>query len=175
MAAVLRAQIANPLPPRSARETLSCTASRSRSLVWASRSRTTLVRTPMGLARTRPFDRVVQQDVAIAHGWRWPDFRNARGRRCAGRIGTREMSYRREDNPSVSNNRPEGPAPETLEREKAWRRGASPAEERKVPEFLCSSLVECVREYAIFPLDTDGIIQLWGESARLMKWWTKEQ
>ena len=30
-------------------------------------------------------------------------------------------------------------------------------------------------EYAIFTLDPDGIDQLWGESARLMKWWTKEQ
>ena len=85
------------------------------------------------------------------------------------------MSDRREHNPSTTDKRSTGPAPETLEREKAWRRGESPAEERKVPEFLCSSLVEYVREYAIFTLDPDGIIQLWGESARLMKWWTKEQ
>ena len=86
------------------------------------------------------------------------------------------MSDRRDDKSSTIKNRPSGPAPETLEREKAWRRGESPAEERKVPEFLCSSLAEYVR--CLTPssfVDPDGIIQLWGESARLMKWWTKEQ
>ncbi|MDQ3488512.1 MAG: PAS domain-containing sensor histidine kinase, partial [Acidobacteriota bacterium] len=29
--------------------------------------------------------------------------------------------------------------------------------------------------YALFLMDRDGVIQCWGESARLMKWWTKEQ
>jgi len=32
-----------------------------------------------------------------------------------------------------------------------------------------------VRDYAIFLMDGDGIIRCWGESARLMKWWTRQQ
>jgi PAS domain S-box-containing protein len=32
-----------------------------------------------------------------------------------------------------------------------------------------------VRDYAIFLMDADGIIRCWGESARLMKWWTRPQ
>ena len=32
-----------------------------------------------------------------------------------------------------------------------------------------------VRDYAIFLMDTDGIIHCWGEGARLMKWWTRQQ
>jgi PAS domain S-box-containing protein len=85
------------------------------------------------------------------------------------------MADRRDDNPSATTNPRDRKAAETLEREKAWRRGESPAEEHRVPDFLCSSLVDYVREYAVFIIDPDGIIQLWGESARLMKWWTKEQ
>ena len=36
-------------------------------------------------------------------------------------------------------------------------------------------LAENVRDYAVFLMDPDGIIRYWGEGARLMKWWTKEQ
>ena len=85
------------------------------------------------------------------------------------------MADRREDNPTTTTHPPARKAAETLERERAWRRGESPAEERRVPDFLCSSLVDYVREYAVFIIDPNGVIQLWGESARLMKWWTKEQ
>ena len=69
------------------------------------------------------------------------------------------------------------PAPETVERQRAWQRGESGAPAHVPPEaeVLCSSLVNQVREYAMFTLGTDGIIQLWGESARLMKWWTRAQ
>ena len=84
------------------------------------------------------------------------------------------MADRREDNPSTTTNPPARKAAETLERGEA-RRGKSPAEEHRIPDFLCSSLVDYVREYAVFIINPDGVIQLWGESARLMKWWTKEQ
>ena len=36
-------------------------------------------------------------------------------------------------------------------------------------------LAENVRDYAIFLMDASGTIIFWGEGARLMKWWTKEQ
>jgi PAS domain S-box-containing protein len=36
-------------------------------------------------------------------------------------------------------------------------------------------LADNVRDYAVFLMDADGIIRFWGEGARLMKWWTKEQ
>jgi PAS domain S-box-containing protein len=36
-------------------------------------------------------------------------------------------------------------------------------------------LAENVREYAVFLLDPAGVITFWGESARLMKWWTREE
>ena len=42
-------------------------------------------------------------------------------------------------------------------------------------ELLYTLVAENVRDYAIFLLDPAGIIQCWGEGARLMKWWTKEQ
>ena len=38
-----------------------------------------------------------------------------------------------------------------------------------------AALAENVRDFAIFLLDPAGIITFWGESARLIKWWTKEQ
>jgi PAS domain S-box-containing protein len=40
---------------------------------------------------------------------------------------------------------------------------------------LFTILADHVRDYAIFLMDTDGIIRYWGEGARLMKRWTKEQ
>ena len=42
------------------------------------------------------------------------------------------------------------------------------------PELLYTGRRERPR-YAIFLLDRDGIIRCWGEGARLMKWWTKQQ
>ncbi|HEV7993289.1 MAG TPA: ATP-binding protein [Gemmatimonadaceae bacterium] len=38
-----------------------------------------------------------------------------------------------------------------------------------------TALAENVRDYAIFLMDPDGVIIFWGEGARLIKWWTKEQ
>jgi PAS domain S-box-containing protein len=77
-------------------------------------------------------------------------------------------------------------AAETREREAAWaRREARAREPYEAPSWpgpsvvksphLLDILVNSVREYAIFFLDPNGIITLWGESARLMKWWTKEE
>ncbi|MEN3338229.1 MAG: hypothetical protein V7647_1905 [Acidobacteriota bacterium] len=85
------------------------------------------------------------------------------------------MSHRPRDNSSTIANPAANTPAESLEREKAWRRGVAPLPQRPVPAWLAASLANSVREYAIFFLDADGIIQLWGESARLMKWWTKEQ
>jgi PAS domain S-box-containing protein len=41
--------------------------------------------------------------------------------------------------------------------------------------LLYTLVAENVRDYAIFLMDANGIIRCWGESARLMKWWTKHQ
>ena len=82
--------------------------------------------------------------------------------------------------------RSESRARESLEREAALRRGRSlPGDEDhtlcapEVPglpaELLYSLIAENVRDYAIFLLDAGGIIRCWGESARLMKWWTRQQ
>src|SRR5215208_2667201 len=38
-----------------------------------------------------------------------------------------------------------------------------------------AALAENVRDYAIFLMDTSGTIIFWGEGARLMKWWSKDQ
>ena len=38
-----------------------------------------------------------------------------------------------------------------------------------------AALAENVRDYAIFLLDPTGVITFWGEGARLIKWWTKDQ
>jgi PAS domain S-box-containing protein len=37
------------------------------------------------------------------------------------------------------------------------------------------ALAENVRDYAIFLMDRDGVITFWGEGARLIKWWSKEE
>jgi PAS domain S-box-containing protein len=42
-------------------------------------------------------------------------------------------------------------------------------------DLLYSLVAENVRDYAIFLMDVHGIIRCWGESARLMKWWTRAQ
>jgi len=82
----------------------------------------------------------------------------------------------------------ETPTREKQEREAAWRRGR---ERRRVgagghdPEFgradpelmfhAFAALAEGVRDYAVFLMDADGIIRFWGESARLLKRWSKEE
>jgi PAS domain S-box-containing protein len=56
------------------------------------------------------------------------------------------------------------------------RGGASPSHAR-----LCetnpalAALAENVRDYAVFLLDTGGIITYWGRGAHLMKWWLDEE
>lgn len=81
---------------------------------------------------------------------------------------------------------------ETKEREAAWRRGEARARENAegnapprdpysgiarsgVAHHAFAALAENVRDYAIFLMDPDGIITFWGEGARLIKWWTKDQ
>jgi PAS domain S-box-containing protein len=49
------------------------------------------------------------------------------------------------------------------------------ADTRAGPELLYTLVAENVRDYAMFLMDPRGIIRCWGESARLMKWWTSEQ
>jgi PAS domain S-box-containing protein len=41
------------------------------------------------------------------------------------------------------------------------------------PAFM--ALAESVRDYAIFLMDPRGVIIYWGEGARLIKWWLKEE
>jgi PAS domain S-box-containing protein len=83
------------------------------------------------------------------------------------------------------------PGPGVLSREayerqaaftRARARAGEPAYTLCAPELpgLRSDLLftlhsENVRDYAIFLMDANGIIQCWGESARLLKWWTRQQ
>ena len=76
-------------------------------------------------------------------------------------------------------------SPESLERMRARERGATtppppgrlcaPALPGLDPELLYTLVAENVRDYAIFLVNPMGAIECWGEGARLMKWWTKEQ
>ena len=83
-------------------------------------------------------------------------------------------------------------AAEDRERHAAWRRGETRERERlvgrKAPRASHSgiapvgvaarafaALAENVRDYAIFLMDPNGVITFWGEGARLIKWWTKDQ
>ena len=92
--------------------------------------------------------------------------------------------------PTLGPGRSEGR--ETREREEAWRRGEARAKERGergmadhlghptleatgVAQRAFAALAENVRDYAIFLMDPNGIINYWGEGARLIKWWTREQ
>jgi PAS domain S-box-containing protein len=79
-----------------------------------------------------------------------------------------------------------GRAPESQEREIALQRGGSLIGTRLAPlcaphlpgldaDLVFTLLAENVRDYAIFLADADGIIRCWGEGARLMKWWTRQQ
>ncbi|HEX6372854.1 MAG TPA: ATP-binding protein [Longimicrobium sp.] len=92
---------------------------------------------------------------------------------------------------------PDAPAPgepgrETRERQEAWRRAESLAaaaaaggEEPRDPysgladpeiaRHAFGALAENVRDYAIFLMDPEGVITFWGEGARLMKWWTRQE
>jgi PAS domain S-box-containing protein len=51
-------------------------------------------------------------------------------------------------------------------------RGRSPA---GVAARAFAALAENVRDYAIFLMDREGVITFWGEGARLIKWWTKDE
>src|SRR5215207_6360274 len=77
---------------------------------------------------------------------------------------------------------------ETVERHAGWHRGRearrasaegrTPDHERDatlVSHGPFAALAENVRDYAIFLLDVDGVIIYWGEGARLMKWWTRDE
>lgn len=81
--------------------------------------------------------------------------------------------------------------PEARERAAAIRRGRTGerqrAEERdtrapysgiapgSVAARAFAALADNVRDYAIFLMDPDGVITFWGEGARLIKWWTKDE
>ncbi|MBW3629065.1 MAG: PAS domain-containing sensor histidine kinase [Gemmatimonadetes bacterium] len=84
------------------------------------------------------------------------------------------------------------PGRESREREEAWKRGELRARERAeggggppnpnavfdvtgVAQRAFVALADNVRDYAIFLMDPDGIIVYWGEGARLIKWWTRDQ
>jgi PAS domain S-box-containing protein len=86
----------------------------------------------------------------------------------------------------LSSTTPGTPGRESHERAASLKRGqafvefpAAPQCAPEVPgldaELLYTLVAENVRDYAIFLMDPDGIIRCWGESARLMKWWTKPQ
>ncbi|HET7229759.1 MAG TPA: ATP-binding protein [Longimicrobium sp.] len=81
---------------------------------------------------------------------------------------------------------------EAAEREAAWRRAKELARERArgsapardpysgvaapgVAQHAFAALAENVRDYAIFLMNPEGVITFWGEGARLIKWWTKDQ
>jgi PAS domain S-box-containing protein len=81
---------------------------------------------------------------------------------------------------------------EALEREKAWKRGELRARQiaeggGDVPKLNAAleasgmaqrafvALADNVRDYAIFLMNPEGIITYWGEGARLIKWWTRDQ
>jgi PAS domain S-box-containing protein len=80
------------------------------------------------------------------------------------------------------------PTREKQEREAAWRRGRErrragaaghdPEVGRANPELMhraFAALAEGVRDYAVFLMDADGVIRFWGEGARLLKRWSKEE
>jgi len=81
---------------------------------------------------------------------------------------------------------------ESQEREEAWKRGELRArqgaeggtdapnlnaalEATGVAQRAFVALADNVRDYAVFLMDPDGIITYWGEGARLIKWWTRDQ
>lgn len=83
-------------------------------------------------------------------------------------------------------NHPGAPGRETHEREAALARGEAKAGQSADPlcapdvpglrpDQLFTLLAENVRDYAVFLMDTNGLIRCWNEGARLMKWWTWPQ
>lgn len=87
---------------------------------------------------------------------------------------------------------PDPPARESREREAAWQRGETRARLRAeagadapnpnavlettgIAQRAFVALADNVRDYAIFLMDPEGTIIYWGEGARLIKWWTREQ
>ncbi len=55
-------------------------------------------------------------------------------------------------------------------------RGAHTGQARSgVAARAFAALAENVRDYAIFLMDPAGVITFWGEGARLIKWWTKDE
>jgi len=69
-------------------------------------------------------------------------------------------------------------------RERERRRAASGEDTRtayagiapgSVAARAFAALADNVRDYAIFLMDPDGVITFWGEGARLIKWWTKDE
>jgi PAS domain S-box-containing protein len=90
--------------------------------------------------------------------------------------------------PESASARVAGGAPydESRERDAAWIRGrasvdgndagtTTPSALLELAALSGPSFIENVREYAMFVMDVEGIIRIWGESARLMKWWTKDE
>jgi len=82
------------------------------------------------------------------------------------------------------------PGRETVERMAAWKRGeeivrdpaaAAPRDPYRgqapaeVADRAFAALAENVRDYAIFLMDPEGVITFWGEGARLIKWWSREE
>ena len=82
-------------------------------------------------------------------------------------------------------------APESRGRREAWERGQRfqqaretasvpgtsipRAEYERIASRAFASLSENVRDYAIFLMDPNGYITYWGEGARLVKGWTREE
>ena len=99
------------------------------------------------------------------------------------------------DAPTPVTPRDEADTPEARERAAAYQRGKARERERAAsapgsenPPVTIDSgarasvaarafiaLAENVRDYAIFLMDPTGVITFWGEGARLIKWWTKDQ
>ncbi|HEX7242433.1 MAG TPA: histidine kinase dimerization/phospho-acceptor domain-containing protein, partial [Longimicrobiaceae bacterium] len=92
----------------------------------------------------------------------------------------------------IPGGRPGDPGRENREREAAYRRGEEAARRSAagagpprdpytglarphVAGRAFAALAENVRDYAIFLMDPDGIITFWGQGARLIKWWSREQ
>jgi PAS domain S-box-containing protein len=87
---------------------------------------------------------------------------------------------------------PGDPGREGAERDAAWRRGEQLEQQQaaggapprdpyhgvgnaEIGHRAFATLAENVRDYAVFLMDPNGVITFWGEGARLIKWWTKEQ
>ena len=88
------------------------------------------------------------------------------------------------EHPTTEQSDPARTSAEEIEREQAWQRARDRAAGLGTPssrpvgatiDRAFAALAENVRDYAIFLIDPDGRITFWGEGARLMKWWTREE